>query len=341
MICYLLLSCIFFAHSLALTYKGADLSSILLVESQGVKYTDGGPAKPFETILTSHGSNTARIRVWTTGQYDLQYGLKLAKRVKAAGMTLIVDLHYSDTWADPGHQSIPSGWPTTLSGLNTQIYTYTKDVVKQFSDQGTPIDILQVGNEINNGLLWPVAEISVNGINPVSQLLHSAINGAKSVASPKILIHLANGWDWSGLSSFFSGVFIQGALATSDVDIIGVSFYPFYDSGATLAALKSSLTNLANTYGKPIVVAETDWPVSCSGVSLTEPSIPVSVAGQLTWITDIKNVLSGLPKGLGQGIFYWEPGWIGNAALGSACSDNLLVSSSGATRSSINIFKNM
>ena len=103
MICYLLLSCVFFAHSLALTYKGVDLSSIPLVESQGVKYTDGGPAKPFETILTSHGSNTARIRVWTTGQYNLQYGLKLAKRVKAAGMTLIVDLHYSDTCMFPSH----------------------------------------------------------------------------------------------------------------------------------------------------------------------------------------------------------------------------------------------
>lgn len=142
----------------------------------------------------------------------------------------------------------------------------------------------QVGNEINNGLLWPVGEISVNGINPVSQLLHSSINGAKDGGfKGKTLIHLANGWNWPGLSSFFGTVFIQGALATTDVDIIGVSFYPFYDAGATLSALKSSLTNLANTYKKPIVVAETDWPVSCSGVSLTEPSIAVSAAGQETW----------------------------------------------------------
>ncbi|THH14750.1 hypothetical protein EW146_g5630 [Bondarzewia mesenterica] len=338
---FLWLSAVLFSDSAALTYKGADLSSIPLVESQGVKYTDSGKQAAFETILESHGCNTARIRVWTAGQYDLQYGLALAKRVKAAGMTLIVDLHYSDTWADPGHQSIPSGWPTTLSGLNTQIWSYTQNVVEQFTAQGTPIDILQIGNEINDGLLWPVGEISVNGFNPVSQLLHSAVNGAKSVASPRILLHLANGWDWSGLSYFFSGVFISGALSTSDIDIVGVSFYPFYDAGATLAALKSSLTNLANAYGKPIVVAETDWPVSCPGVSLTEPGIPVSAAGQETWVTDIHNVLKGLPNGLGQGIFYWEPGWIGNAALGSACADNLLVTSSGATRASINIFEDM
>ncbi|EMD30414.1 glycoside hydrolase family 53 protein, partial [Gelatoporia subvermispora B] len=177
----------------------------------------------------------------------------------------------------------------------------------------------QVGNEINNGLLWPVGEISVNGIDPVSQLLHSAVQGAKSAGSPHIQVHLANGWDWSGLDSFFSGVFIPGALSASDIDIVGVSFYPFYDAGATLAALQSSLANLAGTLRKPIVVAETDWPVECPGVNLTEPSIPVSVAGQETWTGDIRDVLQGLPDGLGQGILYWEPGWVGSAALGSAC----------------------
>lgn len=118
----------------------------------------------------------------------------------------------------------------------------------------------------------------------MSQLLHSAINGAKAAGfQGKTLIHLANGWNSSGLSSFFSTVFIPGALSPSDVDIIGVSFYPFYDAGATLAALRSSLTNLANMLGKPIVVAETDWPVACPNVQLTEPSISVSVTGQETW----------------------------------------------------------
>ncbi|OCH94306.1 arabinogalactan endo-1,4-beta-galactosidase [Obba rivulosa] len=328
----------FLSYSSALTFRGADISSLLVVEQQGVKISDNGQVQPFEDILRSHGLNTVRVRVWTAGQYDLSYGLQLAKRVKAAGLTLIVDLHFSDTWADPGHQAIPAAWPTTLSGLNTEIYTYTQNIVQSFAGQGTPIDILQVGNEINNGLLWPVGEISVNGIDPVSQLLHSAVQGARSVGSPRILIHLANGWDWSGLDSFFSGVFIPGALSTSDVDIIGVSFYPFYDAGATLSALQSSLTNLADTFKKDIVVAETDWPVSCSGVNLTEPSIPVSVSGQETWTGDIRNVLQGLPGGLGQGIFYWEPGWVGSAALGSACADNLLVTESGATRASINIF---
>ncbi|TBU33107.1 arabinogalactan endo-1,4-beta-galactosidase [Dichomitus squalens] len=332
----LLLSFSWLASSL--NFHGADISSLTVVEEAGVHFKDNGKALPFETILKNHGMNAARVRIWTAGQYNLQYGLALGKRIKDAGMTLIVDLHFSDTWADPGHQSIPSSWPTDLDGLNTQIYSYTQNVTRSFANQGTPIDILQVGNEINNGLLWPVGEVSSAGYHPLSELLHSAINGAKSVASPKILIHLANGWDWSGLDSWFSNVYVPGALSADQVDIVGVSFYPFYDAGATLSALKSSLTNFTKNFGKPIVVAETDWPVSCSGVSLTEPSIPVSASGQQTWTNDIKNILAGLPNGRGQGIFYWEPGWVGSANLGSACADNLLVDSSGNTRTSINIF---
>jgi arabinogalactan endo-1,4-beta-galactosidase len=171
---------------------------------------------------------------------------------------------------------------------------------------------IQIGNEINAGLLWPVGEVSVNGINPVSQLLHSAVNGARSVASPKIMLHLANGWDSSDLTWFFENVFIQGAFAKTDFDILGVSFYPFYDTRATLSTLQSSLTTVANLLGKPIVVAETDWPEACSGVTLSA-SVPVSAAGQLTWITDIKNVLAALPNGLGQGIR--ESRFVGSARM--------------------------
>ena len=162
---------------------------------------------------------------------------------------------------------------------------------------------VQVGNEINSGILFPVGEISENGFDGLSQLLNSAVHGGLAAGSPKILIHLANGWDWSDLEYWYEGVFsIQGALTASEVDIMGVSFYPFYGTNATFDNLQYSLTNLANAYGKPIVVAETNWPVSCSGVTLSEPSIPVSVSGQEEWTDDIKNVLTSLPDGFGQGI---------------------------------------
>lgn len=130
-----------FRCAFALNLKGADISSLIVVEDEGVHFTDNGQQLAFETILTNHGLNAARVRVWTAGQYDLSYALQLAKRIKAAGIILIVDLHFSDTCkkesryfdvrfyakfhdlgADPGHQAIPAGWPTTLSGLNTQVW---------------------------------------------------------------------------------------------------------------------------------------------------------------------------------------------------------------------------
>jgi arabinogalactan endo-1,4-beta-galactosidase len=119
--------------------------------------------------------------------------------------------------------------------------------------------------------------------------------------------------------------------------LVGVSFYPFYGKSATLANLKSSLTALVNKLGKDVFIAETNWPEACSGVTLSEPSVPVSAAGQQTWVKDVVAVMNALPGGHGVGIcasawcavlgvaddaaaVYWEPGWIGNANLGSSCS---------------------
>ncbi|KAG6830244.1 hypothetical protein H0H87_008771, partial [Tephrocybe sp. NHM501043] len=234
-----------FSPAQALTYRGADFSSLVNLENGGLTYKDNGVTTKFETILKNHGANLARIRVWTStsnSQYSLAYGLALAKRAVAAGMTLMVDLHYSDTWADPGKQGIPSSWPTTLDGLNTQIYTYTNSLVKSFAAQGTPIQIIQIGNEINDGMLWPVGRISVNGYSPLSQLLHSAANGVHDASSStKIMIHLANGWSGSAIASFYNQIFIAGEFATTDFDMFGFSFYPFYGTGATYSALQSSM----------------------------------------------------------------------------------------------------
>ncbi|KAI0094200.1 arabinogalactan endo-1,4-beta-galactosidase [Irpex rosettiformis] len=331
---------VFQVAAASLPFNGADISSLPLLESQGISYKDNGQTKPFETILSQHGFHVARIRIWTAGTYTQQYAINLAKRAKNAGMKILIDLHYSDTWADPGHQAIPSGWPTDLDGLNTQIYTYTKNLVSAFSSAGVPIDYIQVGNEINDGLLWPTGRISANGAHPASELLHSAVSGVRAASSStKTVIHIANGWDSGSVQSFWNEIFVPGALAPADVDIMGFSFYPFYGTGATLSALQSSMNNIISKYNKDIIVAETNWPESCqSSVALSEKSIPVSAAGQSTWVKDIENVLTSLSNGHGLGVVYWEPGWIGNANLGSSCSDNLLVDGSGNTRTSINLF---
>ena len=171
--------------------------------------------------------------------------------------------------ADPGKQATPSSWPSDLDSLNRYIYDYTKDVVTQFSGQGTPADFIQVqnpaftrpipflslhqiGNEINPGMLFPAGQISSNGYGGLSQLLHSAAAGVRDASSStKIVVHLANGWDKSSVSNWYSKVLdFQGAFTTDDFDVMGFSFYPFYNTGATLANLRSSLSSMQSTYGK-------------------------------------------------------------------------------------------
>ena len=134
------------------------------------------------------------------------------------------------------------------------------------------------------------------------------------------------------------------------IQIFGFSFYPFYGTAATLANLKTSLTALAYKYNKPLHVVETDWPDICNGATapeLSEPSIPISVAGQIQWVHDIINVVKSVPRGLGRGVDYWEPTWLNNTGLGSACQDTILFSAdwskypkvTGYSRDSVNMFK--
>ena len=157
------------------------------------------------------------------------------------------------------------------------------------------------------------------------------------------MIHLDNGWNWSTQKYFYTTTLSQGTLVASDFDIMGVSYYPFYNAQATLANLKSSLGNMASTWGKELIIAETNWPFKCSSPKYAWPSdasaIPKSADGQTTWMKDVAAVVSGV-KG-GSGVFYWEPAWIQNAGLGSSCEDNLMVEYSGAVRSSLAVFKDI
>ncbi|TGJ83979.1 hypothetical protein E0Z10_g4756 [Xylaria hypoxylon] len=315
----------------ALTYKGVDWSSVVVEEKAGRSYTStSGQKKSLESILKESGVNTVRQRIWVNpsdGNYNLAYNLQIAKRAKAAGLGVYLDLHYSDKWADPGQQSIPSGWPTAIDDLSWKLYNYTLDVSNQFAAAGITPSIISIGNEIRGGLLWPTGKY--DQLYNIARLLNSAAYGIKDSnlsPKPKIMIHLDNGWDWSVQQWFYSSVLSQGPLAASDFDMMGVSFYPFYGSSATLANLKTSLTNMASTWGKELVVAETNWPTSCSSPAYPFPSdltsIPFSAAGQNTFMQKLAAVVAGVNNG--KGIFYWEPAWVDNQALGSSCSSNTM-----------------
>ncbi|TGO13108.1 hypothetical protein BTUL_0076g00080 [Botrytis tulipae] len=330
----------------ALTYKGVDWSSVSVEEKSGYTYKNtAGTTQPLETILKASGVNTVRQRIWvnpSSGQYNLAYNLALAKRAKAAGLNIYLDLHFSDTWADPSHQAIPSGWPTdTVGNLAWEVYNYTLAVSDAFASAGISPSIISIGNEIRAGLLWPIGTTS--SYYNIASLLHSASAGIKDstlTTKPKIMIHLDNGYSWSEQQYFYKTVLAAGPLLTTDFDMMGVSYYPFYTSAATLASLKTSLTNMASTWGKQLVVAETNWPFACPSPAYAFPSdatsIPFSAAGQTTWIKDVAAIVAGVSGGVG--LFYWEPAWINNAALGSSCSDAILFDSQGVARSSLSAF---
>ena len=183
----------------ALTYKGVDWSSVIVEEKAGVTYKNiNGQVQPLEKILADNGVNTVRQRVWVNpagGNYNLDYNIQLGKRAKAAGLGVYLDLHYSDTWADPAHQTIPSGWPSGIDDLSWKLYNYTLDVSNRFQDAGVQPTIISIGNEITPGFLWPTGR--TNNWGNIARLLHSAsaaIKDSRLNPKPKIMVHLDNGW---------------------------------------------------------------------------------------------------------------------------------------------------
>lgn len=254
----------------ALTYKGVDWSSLLAQEAAGHSYTglDGRKA-PLETILAANGVNAVRQRLWVNPadkNYNLDYNLRLARRAKAANLKLFLDLHFSDTWADPSNQAPPSGWPSTsdIEALAWKLYNHTLETSNAFASASLPIELLSLGNEITGGVLFPAGEIATStGAYNLARLLHSASAGVKDSKlspKPKLLLHLDNGWNYETQEWWYDTVLKQGPLTKADFDVQGVSYYPFYNEAATLGKLKSSLAAMKGKYGKEVmVVGEFMW----------------------------------------------------------------------------------
>jgi arabinogalactan endo-1,4-beta-galactosidase len=219
-------------------------------------------------------------------------------------------------------------------------------VLDTFQKNSIPLAIVSIGNEITPGLLFPVGKLgSGEGAANVAALLKSASKAVKEStlsSKPKIMIHLDNGWKWDTQQWWYDTVLgSSGGLTSSDYDIQGVSYYPFYNSAASLSALGTSLSNMAKKYGKEIQVVETNWPTYCPNPAYTFPSdtksVPLSVDGQVTWMKEIAKRVTAVGS-KGTGVFYWEPAWIDNPGLGSSCGWNLMVSDQGQDMGSLQVF---
>lgn len=217
-------------------------------------------------------------------------------------------------WADPQKQPQPVAWPKKLHPLAKTLRNYVSSTLQSFADDGIDISLVSLGNEIRNGMLWPLGRVSVDvepksarisNFTGLATLYRAARNGvddaiAAGVTKPQVMIHIDNGWDLSLQRRWFGALTGTGLVSTSDWDIFGFSCYPFYGTDATLDNLETSLTWIANKYNKPIHVVETDWPNECSGADapeLSEPNIPVSPRGQIEWVHDIADIVKGLPNG--------------------------------------------
>jgi beta-galactosidase len=269
---------------------GADISFLPQLEDRGLKFSEGGTQKDPIDIMKDHGFNYIRLRIFNdpardSGGYspkkgfcDLEHTKQMAKRIKAAGMKFLLDFHYSDTWADPGKQYKPAAWSNlSFDDLKKALYDYTKKVVQELKDQGTLPDMVQVGNEINHGLVWP--EGSVSNVDSMAQLIAAGIAAVKAVdPNVVIMLHVALGGQNDETVFFID----QMKARKVHFDVIGLSYYPKWHG--TLDDLRDNMNDLIKRYDKDIILAE------------------YSAKKQ-----EVNKLVFELPNGSGKGTCIWEP----------------------------------
>lgn len=314
--------------------KGADVSSLLEIEKAGGKFYDRGKQEDLYAILARYGINYVRLRLWNdpysmerisygAGTNDLEAVKELAKRAKAHGMKVLLDYHYSDFWADPGKQIPPKAWQDkTVDGLEKAVYDYTADTLEDLKTAGIVPDMVQVGNEVTNGLLWPYGRKPE--FDNIARFISAGIRAVrKSAPSAKIMLHLDNG----GRNDLYREWFDNYIKRGEDFDIIGLSYYPFWHG--TMEALKNNMDDISVRYGKDLVIAEVSMgftmedyasyeglaPEERKGMA-TKPELaariehPMTVQGQCDFLKDLFEIIDKVPGGHGRGFFYWEPAWI-------------------------------
>lgn len=240
---------------------GADISFLPELESRGMKFSDNGKPGDAIQIMKDHGFNYIRLRIFNApanpkgyspgkGFCDLEHTKQMAKRIKAAGMKFLLDFHYSDYWADPQQQNKPAAWTgRDFATLKKSLHDYTADVMQQLKAQGTAPDMVQVGNEINHGIVWPDA--AINNLDSLAQLLYQGFKAVKEVnPQTAVMLHIALGGQ-NDESRFFLDNMQKRNVP---FDVIGLSYYPKWHG--TLIDLKNNMADLAKRYNKQVMVAE-------------------------------------------------------------------------------------
>jgi arabinogalactan endo-1,4-beta-galactosidase len=304
---------------------GADISLLPTLETSGAVFRDHNHPADALQIMRSGGCNLFRVRLFvnpnpsyakTDGAVqDLNYVRGLAGRIKGTGALFLLDIHYSDTWADPGKQFTPAQWKNlNFDDLRQKVHDYTANVLKTLAADGTPPDWVQVGNEITAGMLWPQGQVldvpaGTEDLhwNHFAQLVDAGCKAVREAQTPdhpiRIVIHI-HGGGLEGMAKYFLGKF---KIDPADYDILGLSFYPAWND--SFDVLKQNLIDAVSLSGKDVVLAETSYPWKAlpDKVGLATLHWPQTPDGQKQYLHDLTAALKAAPGNHGIGFIYWYP----------------------------------
>lgn len=333
--------------------KGMDLSTLLELERLGAVYYDGGRQRDVLDIMRDCDVDTIRLRIWNdpwgenhesygAGENDVPTTLEIAKRVSEKGFSVLLNFHYSDFWADPGKQIKPKAWAKlSVEELTQAVYDFTKETLQLFLDEGVRVSMVQVGNELSNGLLWPQGRLDVDaGVCEYDNIARFVSAGIRAVRAcdPDILtmIHLDNG----GNNELYRRWFDHYTERGEDFDLIGLSYYPFWHG--TMDQLINNMTDIAARYHKDLVIAEVSMGYTMEDYAsyeklasaerkgyATKPVLaekiefPMTVQGQADFMSSLLKRMETIPECRAKGFFWWEPAWIPVAGSGWATPASL------------------
>ena len=313
-------------------YRGMDASAVLALENSGVKYYnfDGEEQDVFMTLAQA-GVNYIRLRVWNDpydengngyggGNNDVATAITLGQRATKYGMKVCIDFHYSDFWADPKKQFVPKAWEgMDIEEKSDALYNFTLESLTQLLDAGVDVGMVQIGNEINNGMS---GETDVANVRKLLAAGSKAVREAAANSGKEILVavHYTNIDDMKKLDTLLTGLQVKEI----DYDIVGLSFYPYWHG--TIEDLKNAIIHIRDTYGKKVYVAENaycytaedgdDSANSVEGTDDLAEGYSASVQGQAN---EVRDVCAAASESGAEGIFYWEGTWI---PVGPADADN-------------------
>ena len=312
---------------------GADVSHLPQLEAAGARFYDGARPEDLLVILKRHGINAIRIKVWNEpGEHDRfpadQSGIEgynnpdhviaLARRAHRMGFRIMLDFHYSDWWADPGKQHMPVAWrDKSVAVVSERLYQFTHQLMSRLQREGITPAWVQVGNEISNGMMWPLGRLP--HWDNLALFLTAGARAVKAVSpSSQVILHLDTGGDNARCRHWFEEILARKV----PFDVMGLSYYPVWHGA--MRDLARNMVDLSSRFSRPVIVVETAYPWTQGNgdqqqniYTHTGPeTYPMTPVGQRDFLWQLLREIHGVPQGRGLGFFYWEPEFIAVAGAG-------------------------